>query len=346
METMDVSVVIPTFNRPEFLQETLESVLAQSRPAREIIVVDNGTGPETARLLERYGNRVVQIKIDPVGQQAARNSGIAAATSTWVAFLDDDDLYRPTFQESVGHAIEDGRANMIVTDHRKFAHPMVRTDIGKKTNAEMAPEGYWDGVSRPENGQEWSYIGSFPPERLLRFNAFYPSTMVLRKDLLELFGGFDPSVRGINTEDLEFTCRALPAARLAFVWKDLVDYRVHPFNTSGDWIAQRFGRWRIFEFVREKNAHGSAALHEALEANLPERRRSVFDVAFLYLRFDVVVEAAARLSPKDWTLKRRLMMRIATLPRPLTRPLVSVEDRLLRMIRVSRTRIAAWREAP
>lgn len=342
MQQMDVSVLIPTFNRPDLLQQTLDSVLAQTRPAREIIVVGNGTDDDTRRMLERYGSRVVYIKMDPVGVQAARNRGIAEASPTWIAILDDDDLYHPTFLESIGPVIEDGRAEMIVTDHRKFVHPIERGEFIEKANGEMAPEGYWEGVPRPNGDAEWSYVGSFPPERLLRLNAFYPSTMVLRKDFVERLGGFDPGVRGIPAEDMEFTSRAIPAGQLAIVWKDLVSYRMHQSNTSGDPIKQRIGRWRIFERVREKNAHGSPALAAALEENLPVRRRVIFDLAFRHGRFDVLVEVAPRLSPPDRTLKRKAKLRVAKFPRPLQETALFVARQLSPAMKRDRQDLRRW----
>lgn len=320
-EPLDLTVVIPTYNRPDFLRETLDSVLAQTRPAREIIVVDNGSDDETQQVLESYGTRVACIRMQPVGQQAARNAGIAAASSAWIATLDDDDLYQPTFLEEVAPAIEDGRATMIVTDHRKFFHPHGGR-VSAQTNFQSAPAGYWDDLPRSAPGDRWSYVGPFPPERLLRFNIFYPSNTLVRKDLFLRVGGYDPGVRGIKAEDLEFTSRALPAADLAIVWKDLVDYRIHANNTSVGPIAQRFGRWRIFERVHSKNEHGSSSLAAALEESLPRRRVDVFDLAFRQGMFAIMDEVGPRLRPHDWTAVRKTKAQIARLPGPVARAII------------------------
>lgn len=322
-EPLDVTVVIPTYDRPDLLRETLDSVLAQTRPAREVVVVDNGSNDETQQVLKEYGTRVVCLRMEPVGQQAARNAGIAAATSAWIATLDDDDLYRPTFLAEVAHAIEDGRATMVVTDHRKFFHPR-GGQVSPRTNFETAPSDYWDGVPPPASGDSWSYVGRFPPERLLRFNIFYPSNTVLRKSLFQQVGGYDPGVRGIKAEDLELTSRALPSANLAIVWRDLVEYRIHASNTSINPIAQRFGRWRIFERVHAKNVHGSPSLTAALERTLPKRRLDVFDLAFRQGMFDVMNEVGPRLRPQDWTVVRRIKAQVAKLPRPASRAIILV----------------------
>lgn len=315
--------MIPTHNRPALLKETLESVLAQTRPAREIIVVDNGSNDETGQMIEAYGTQVLYLKMEPVGQQAARNAGIAAATSRWIATLDDDDLYRPTFLAEVAPAIEDGRATMIITDHRKFIHPHGGR-VNPRTNFQSAPAGYWDDVPRPAPGDTWSYVGPFPPERLLRFNVFYPSNTVMEKEVFQRVGGYDPGVRGIKAEDLEFTSRSVPAARLAIVWEALVEYRIHADNTSIDPIAQRLGRWRIFERVHSKDVHGSPSLSAALEQSLPRRRADIFDLAFRRGLFDVMDEVAPRLRAEDWTTVRKIKARIVKLPRPMSRAVVRI----------------------
>ena len=94
---MDVSVVIPTRDRPEMLALTLRSVLGQERVDVEVLVVDDGTGPGTAALLERIGDERLHLlrNTGPPGVSGARNSGIAAAKGNWIAFLDDDDLWAP-----------------------------------------------------------------------------------------------------------------------------------------------------------------------------------------------------------------------------------------------------------
>ena len=90
--TPTVSVVIPTFNRAATLGRAIDSVLAQSRPADEIIVVDDGSSDKTTELLERYTDLVVLQQAN-AGVSAARNLGIRHATSDWIALLDSDDQW-------------------------------------------------------------------------------------------------------------------------------------------------------------------------------------------------------------------------------------------------------------
>ncbi|WP_343869705.1 glycosyltransferase family 2 protein [Dactylosporangium roseum] len=92
-----VSVVIPTRNRPELVVRAVRSALAQSLRDIEVIVVIDGPDPATAEALRAVGDeRVRSIELEVSGgAPAARNHGVAAAHADWVAFLDDDDEWLP-----------------------------------------------------------------------------------------------------------------------------------------------------------------------------------------------------------------------------------------------------------
>lgn len=91
-----VSVIIPTFNRHQLVQEAIDSVLGQRGGARfEIIVVDDGSTAETAEALRKYGDRIRYVRQDNAGLNAARNHALRLATGEYVALLDDDDVWLP-----------------------------------------------------------------------------------------------------------------------------------------------------------------------------------------------------------------------------------------------------------
>lgn len=91
-----VSVIIPTYNRAKQLPGAIDSVLAQTHPSFELIVVDDGSTDETPRLLREYGDdRLRYIRQDNQGPSAARNRGIGAARHDLLAFLDSDDRFAP-----------------------------------------------------------------------------------------------------------------------------------------------------------------------------------------------------------------------------------------------------------
>jgi glycosyltransferase involved in cell wall biosynthesis len=90
-----VSVVIPSYDSADILPEAIASVIAQTRPADEIIVVDDGSGDHTAPACADFGDAVRYIHQQNAGASTARNTGIAAAAGNWLAFLDADDLWDP-----------------------------------------------------------------------------------------------------------------------------------------------------------------------------------------------------------------------------------------------------------
>ena len=90
-----VSVVIPTHNRERYLRAAIESVLAQDYAPVELIVVDDGSTDATAAMLDGMGATVRCIHQANQGIAGARNAGIAVARGSFLAFLDDDDLWLP-----------------------------------------------------------------------------------------------------------------------------------------------------------------------------------------------------------------------------------------------------------
>jgi len=100
-----ISAVIPTFNRGRLLERAVESVIGQSRPADEIIVVDDGSTDDTRERMERFAGAVRYLRQDNAGGAAARNRGVSAAQGEWVAFLDSDDLWQPDHLEVMERAI-------------------------------------------------------------------------------------------------------------------------------------------------------------------------------------------------------------------------------------------------
>lgn len=90
-----ISVVIPCYNAAPFLRETLDSVLNQTRPAMEVIVVDDGSTDDSAAIAESYGPPVRVICQENQGESVARNRGMDEAQGDWIALLDADDRWLP-----------------------------------------------------------------------------------------------------------------------------------------------------------------------------------------------------------------------------------------------------------
>ncbi|MBO8150903.1 MAG: glycosyltransferase [Candidatus Marinimicrobia bacterium] len=88
-----ISVIIPTYNRAVYLKRAIDSVLNQTFKNIELIVVDDGSTDNTPDVVRMYEDKVKYIRIEHSGVSASRNTGIKAASSKWIAFLDSDDYW-------------------------------------------------------------------------------------------------------------------------------------------------------------------------------------------------------------------------------------------------------------
>jgi glycosyltransferase involved in cell wall biosynthesis len=223
---MLVSVVIPTFNSAGFLVQAIQSVLAQTYQDFEIIVVDDASTDNTESAIQRFGNRVSYIRQESGGPSAARNRGILQSRGELIAFLDADDLWRPTkLARQVEYMAQHSEAVLVYTDFTR------------------GPEPGSNNQSRLQAFQQRNPVSAF--QGLLLENFIATSTVMVRRSALATSGLFDPALRG--SEDLDLWLRlarepgrASPRT-FGFVDEVLVDVRQHEANTS-----------RSTDFIREQ----------------------------------------------------------------------------------------------
>ncbi len=116
-----VSAVIPAYNREQTVVRAIESVLSQSEPPDQVIVVDDGSTDGTLASVEAFGSSVHAVTQENAGAAAARNRGVQEATGTWIAFLDSDDYWYPDHLARTNAAIHatDGRADVYFSNLRR-----------------------------------------------------------------------------------------------------------------------------------------------------------------------------------------------------------------------------------
>ncbi len=115
-----ITALIPSYNRAHLLPRAIDSVLNQTRPPYEVIVVDDGSTDNTREVMAAFGDQIRYIHQDNAGSAVARHHGISVARTEWIALLDSDDTWNPDHLERVAAAIvaTDGVANYYFADTR------------------------------------------------------------------------------------------------------------------------------------------------------------------------------------------------------------------------------------
>lgn len=127
-----VSVVITAYNARKYVAEAVESVLNQTRPSGEVIVVDDGSTDDTAEVLGSFEGRIRYFHQVNQGQGSALNMGINLARGSFLAFIDSDDLWTPTKLEVQLAALETEPALDLVFGHtRQFLSPDLPPDVAR-----------------------------------------------------------------------------------------------------------------------------------------------------------------------------------------------------------------------
>ena len=198
-----VSVVIPAYNVAKYIGRAIESVLSQTLPVDEVIVVDDGSTDSTVEIASDFGDKITLIQQSNAGVSSARNAGIKASRSKWVAFLDADDYWLP---EKNQKQVENLKLH---PDLRWCAANYYRLDGVSQTVAEMPGD-----IDMLDN-----YMLSYPK----RVQG-HTDTMLIQKDLLLEAGLFDESLSRSNDIDMWFRISFLEP-KLGYVPEPLTVYQ-------------------------------------------------------------------------------------------------------------------------
>jgi glycosyltransferase involved in cell wall biosynthesis len=293
------SVVIAAHNAARTLPSALRSVLAQTRPDFEVIVVDDGSTDGTNEVLRTVPDDRIDLVSQPNrGPAAARNAGIERAAGEYVCLLDSDDLWLPDYLETMGAALDrDAGAGLVYTDAWRLNDVTRRVRRRTTMRAQEPP-------LRPPEERDALLLA------LLERNFVFTSATIRRR-VLDDVGGFRTFTR---SEDYELWLRiAASGARFLNAGKVLAVYRHRPGSRQRDLLAMVRGRIEIFEHVlatyelteahrsvlerrmaiaREELARLSGADPTPAEARRSGLRRLAFDLRWYRLRAPRVVSRA------------------------------------------------------
>ena len=189
-----ISCIVPVFNGERYLTEAIESILTQTAPPLEIIVVDDGSTDRTVELARSFGDAVRLVRQEHRGVSAARNHGVRVAHGELLAFLDADDLYLP----------------------RKLAQQRARFVARPELELSAAhTENFWSS-ELPEDARDHDPKMTAPWPRHI-------STWVMRSRLFERIGTFDEAMP--LSQDVDWHLRAESAGVVSETLPDILTRR-------------------------------------------------------------------------------------------------------------------------
>jgi len=320
-QAISVAVVIPTYNRAHYISETILSVLGQTRPPDEVIVVDDGSTDGTELVLRQCDGRVRYIRTDNQGVQQARNVGIAATSASWIAFCDSDDIWRPEHIEiCLSFAARNRQVQFIFSD---FCI-VINGAWSKQTKFESAPAWFWRDVSHRnvEGGLIFDGEPSGPRSLAsfsIHFHPIFPSATLVKRELLDVTGSFDPSLRGRKSEDGVFTLKCLCVGVVGAVAAATVGIRKHAENDSGDTLYNLLDEIDNLQDFMMQERELAQSLHHSIVRGVIIRRYSAARLAFSRKDVALMRRALKDMRFAEIPLDLKVKSAVAVLPSPLFR---------------------------
>lgn len=235
---VSVSVIIPAYNLEPLIARAIDSVLAQTRPADEIIIVNDGSTDKTEDVVRQYGDRVRCLCQENAGAARARNRGIEASCGEWVTFLDGDDVFEP---EKLERQLELLRRNPhLVWCYGNFRVRPYGTDHEYLSHDPRKACALLNGRDHFENYLA-AYAAGFATSMI---------TVMIRRSVLREVGGFEPDLPWGQDSDL--------ALRIA--------YRYPEIGYVGQALAVNY--FRRPESITETHKYNTAARCRFLETHL------------------------------------------------------------------------------
>jgi glycosyltransferase involved in cell wall biosynthesis len=235
-----VSVIIPTFNRAHYLPQAIQSVLAQTVPVHEIIVVDDGSTDNTPDIIMAYGDKIRYLKQKNQGPSAARNYAMREVRGNWVAFLDSDDLWVPEKNQLQAE---------FVRQHPYLEFVFGNLAIFSEHQSDDKPEILDLAVHQYLQANATDLKDFF--RQLLFCNPVPTSSVLLRSDCFRQVGWLDETMR--YCEDYDYWLRLAPDFRAGFVDHVLVKRRMHDSNAIKAYSAICEGTLKVLKRLRQKN---------------------------------------------------------------------------------------------
>ena len=238
--TVPVSVVIPAYNAESCIGAAIESVRAQTSLPAEVIVVDDGSTDRTAEIASQAGARVVSQRNS--GPSAARNAGVDAASSPWIAFLDADDRWAADKLEAQWAAISRWPDLGFCISDYTVVQP------GGTAEASMCDDPDYRTIGRDAvAGDAVRFERSSLLRAFIRSMFVRQSSALVKRELFVQSGGYDARFR--LAEDYDLFLRLASVAPAAAIERPLVEYVRSADSLSADRLAEMWSIDALWEWI-------------------------------------------------------------------------------------------------
>lgn len=216
---MQISVIIPTYNRAQLIREAVESVIGQDFSDWELLIIDDGSTDNTREIVGKYGKSVKYVHQENAGPSAARNRGMSCAGGKYIAFLDADDVWLPEKLAIQNKLMENSRsAGIVATGYYVCDRDLnVRETVIRKRKK----------VRRRD---------------LLVKNTILTSSVLGRRECILEGGLFNERYR--FGEDWDMWLRIASRFEIAYVQEPLCKYRVHSDSITLGMDPRNLEDWR------------------------------------------------------------------------------------------------------
>ena len=235
-----ISVIIPVHNRQNWIPESIQSVIEQTYPAYEIIVVDDGSDDKLEEAIQAFTGKIKLIRHPQnKGVSAARNTGAKAATGDWLAFLDSDDRWHAKKLASQVNYLKQNPYFLAVQCNEIWIRNNVRVNAHKH---HKKPQG-------------WIW------QQSLKQCFITPSALLMKKDIFFLLGGFDENILACEDYDLWLRLsRLCPVGLLSF--DGVIKYGGHDDQLSLRHPAM--DRFRVYALLKALRHERDPTYQQAL----------------------------------------------------------------------------------
>ena len=227
---MNISVVIPTYNRIELLKRSIDSVINQTIKPSEIIIVDDGSNDGTEAMVKKKYDSLKLIKQKNKGASAARNSGIKASSGEWICFLDSDDEWKNDKLEKQITAVANN------SDYKFFHSNEIWIKNGKRINQKKKHKKYGGDIFK----------------KCLDMCRISPSSVLIDKSIFEEIGFFNENL--VVCEDYELWLRICDRYEVFFIDEPLIiKYGGHQGQLSYSINSIEYHRIKALEYLLSTN---------------------------------------------------------------------------------------------